>query len=168
MMRASWGLSITTTIYYLKMMGASWGLPTTKYNYRKTGLIDGPHVMATSMYYYTASNQRWNRHRTIHFYLMCSLFFRTKIVFKLKSWKINDRNYCPYEKDYLVCNLPNKSKLHFVQLHVIQTYMNIAILQEKGNSFMSGSSHIWSVLIGVFCFLFSFWYLDGANSIKTD
>ena len=24
---------------------------------------------------------RWNRHRTIHFHLMCTLFFRTKVVF---------------------------------------------------------------------------------------
>ena len=32
----------------------------------------------------------------------------------------------PYEKDYLVCNLPNKSKLHIVQLHVVQKYMDVA------------------------------------------
>ena len=35
---------------------------------------------------------RWNRHCTIHFYLMRTLFFRTNIVFTLKSWKVNERN----------------------------------------------------------------------------
>ena len=34
-----------------------------------------------------------------------------------------------YEKDYLVCNLPNKSKLHFVQFHVVQKFMDITILR---------------------------------------
>ena len=33
-----------------------------------------------------------------------------------------------YEKDYLVWNLPNKSKLHIVQLHFVQKYMDVAIL----------------------------------------
>ena len=34
---------------------------------------------------------------------------------------------CSYEKKYLVCNLPKKSRLHFVQLHVIQKYIEVAI-----------------------------------------
>ena len=40
-----------------------------------------------------------------------------------------ERNDCPYEKDYLVCNLPNKSELHTVQLHVVQQYMDVAPFQ---------------------------------------
>ena len=32
---------------------------------------------------------QWNRHRTIDFHLMCTLFSRTKTFFTLKSWKIN-------------------------------------------------------------------------------
>ena len=32
------------------------------------------------------------------------------------------------KKDYLLCNSPTKSKLHIVQLHVVQKYMDVAIL----------------------------------------
>ena len=39
---------------------------------------------------------------------------------------IMNMNDCLYEKDYLVCNLPNKSKLHIVQLHVVQKCIDIA------------------------------------------
>ena len=46
-----------------------------------------------------------------------------KRAFHSTTKNIND---CPYEKDYLVCNLPNKSKLHIVQLHVAQKYMDVA------------------------------------------
>ena len=31
-------------------------------------------------------------------------------------------------KNITWCNLPNKSKLHIVQLHVVQKYMDIAII----------------------------------------
>ena len=37
-------------------------------------------------------------------------------------------NWLIYEKDYLVCHLPNKSKLHIVQLHVVEKYMDIAYI----------------------------------------
>ena len=43
---------------------------------------------------------------------MCSLFFEQKLSL--------------HEKDYMVCNLPNKSELHIVQLQVVQKYMDIA------------------------------------------
>ena len=71
--------------------------------------------------------QRWNRHCRIHFYSMCSLFFQW-ILFLLFHSTTKNINDCLYEKDYLVCNLPNKSKLHIVQLHVIQKYMDIALV----------------------------------------
>ena len=53
---------------------------------------------------------------------------------------------------------------------------NVWLEQVRRIYLMSGSSHIWSVLIGVeyrnCCWiwgcLFTFCYLDGANSIKTD
>ena len=35
---------------------------------------------------------------------------------------------CPYEKDYLVCDLPNKSELYTVQLHVVKKYMDVAFM----------------------------------------
>ena len=60
--------------------------------------------------------------RQIHSEIDILKFIFTRCVvysFKQKlSWKISERNDCPYEKDYLVCNLPNKSKLHIIQLHV--------------------------------------------------
>ena len=34
----------------------------------------------------------------------------------------------PMKKDYLLCNSPTKIKLHIVQLHVIQKYMDVHIL----------------------------------------
>ena len=56
--------------------------------------------------------QQWNRH-------LWNSFLLNVYSYKQKlSWKISERNDCPYEKDYLVCNLPNKSKLHIVQVHV--------------------------------------------------
>ena len=36
-----------------------------------------------------------------------------------------------YEKDYLVCNLPKKSKLHIIQLHGVQKYMDVAKVTAK-------------------------------------
>ena len=38
-------------------------------------------------------------------------------------------NDCHYEKDYLVYTLPNISKLHIVQLHVVQKYMEVAFVE---------------------------------------
>ena len=40
-------------------------------------------------------------------------------------------NDCHYEKDYLVYTLPNISKLHIVQLHVVQKYLDIAFYLYK-------------------------------------
>ena len=62
--------------------------------------------MSLQYFYQLCTIQRWNRHRRIHIYLMCSLFFQTKIVVAYKSWKIIERNDCPHEKGYLMCNLP--------------------------------------------------------------
>ena len=49
---------------------------------------------------------------------MCTLFFRTKIVFTQKSWKINERNLLA-NTYFQKSDLPNKSKLHIVQLHAV-------------------------------------------------
>ena len=38
-------------------------------------------------------------------------------------------NDCHYEKDYLVYTLPDVSKLHIVQLHVVQKYMEVAFVE---------------------------------------
>ena len=42
---------------------------------KQTVRIEEKDILGTSMYYYTACNC------TIHFYLMCTLFFKTKIFF---------------------------------------------------------------------------------------
>ena len=64
--------------------------------------------------------QRWNRHRTIYFFSICRLFFQWILFLLLHSTTKNINDYL-YEKDYLVCNLPNNIKLHIVQIHVVQT-----------------------------------------------
>ena len=50
---------------------------------------------------------------------MCSVFFRTKIVFTQKSWKIDERDLLANTYFYKKCDLPNKTKLHIVQLHTV-------------------------------------------------
>ena len=54
---------------------------------------------------------------------MLSLFFQWILFFLLFLSTTKNVNDSLYEKDYLVCN---KSKLHIVQLHVVQKYMDIA------------------------------------------
>ena len=49
---------------------------------------------------------------------MCTLFSRTKTVFTLKSWKINKRNLLANTYFQKKCDLPNKSKLHILQLQL--------------------------------------------------
>ena len=51
---------------------------------------------------------------------------------------MNERNDCPYEKDYLVCNLPKRSKLHDVQ-----KYMDIAITNNQSNYVFHIFLHFW-------------------------
>ena len=45
---------------------------------------------------------------------MCSVFFRIRIVFTLKSWKINERNLLVNTCFQKKCDLPNKSKLQIL------------------------------------------------------
>ena len=40
-----------------------------------------------------------------------------------------------------MCNLPNKSKLHIIQLHVVQNYMDVAI----SNGFRPKDSSAWKL-----------------------
>ena len=81
------------------------------------------YIIGTSMYYYTASViVRWNRHRTIHFYLMCTLFFRTKIVFTLKSWKINERNLLA--NTYIQISVIYLIKVNYTSYHRVIVHRN--------------------------------------------
>ena len=57
----------------------------------------------------------------------CVVYSFSEYFFLLFHSTTKNINDCLYEKDYLVCNLPNKSKLHIVQLHVVQKYMDIPL-----------------------------------------
>ena len=49
------------------------------------------------------------------------VFTRCVEVYSIKNClSIKKLKEMPYEKDYLVCNLPNNSKLYIVELHVVQ------------------------------------------------
>ena len=53
----------------------------------------------------------------------CVVYSFSEYFFVVVSFNYNKYHNCLYEKGYLVCNLPKKSKLHIVKLHVVQKYM---------------------------------------------
>ena len=83
--------------------------------------------------------QQWNKHCTIHFYLICNLFFRTKIVFETivplqMAWAYN--NYRP-EYLYELAKKCNENKVSpFVE---ITTKKKIVKWKEEKNSSNHGS-----------------------------
>ena len=48
----------------------------------------------------------------------------------LSAWAMAQASLARIHLYYLVCNLPNKSKLHIVQLHIVQKYLDIAFMNE--------------------------------------
>ena len=81
---------------------------------------------ATSMYYYTASNSTMKQTSYNSFLLDVQFILSVNTFLLLFYSTTKNINDCLYEKDYLVCNLPNKSKLH-----VVQKYMDIALNRSK-------------------------------------